>query len=63
MTCGLCEKAIEKSLRALAGVRRIEVDRESKRVSVVAEPAIATDRLEAAIESAGGFEAQWIQTE
>ncbi len=66
MTCFLCGKAIERSLRTLEGVRRVEVDRESKRVTVVAEAAITTERLEEAIESAGGahaYEAQWIETQ
>jgi copper ion binding protein len=65
MTCSLCGKAIEKSLGTLEGVRRVEVDRESKRVTVVAGAAVTADRLKEAIETAGGthlYEAQWIET-
>jgi copper chaperone CopZ len=60
MTCGLCPKAIEKSLSGVQGVRSVKVDQKAERVTVVATAALAADRLVQAIESAGGFEAELI---
>lgn len=58
MTCALCPKAIEKSLNELDGVQSVDVDRKAERVTVVADAAIPSDRLEQAIESAGNFQAK-----
>ena len=58
MTCGLCAKSIDKALRGVDGVRSVEVDRKAERVAVVADTSLATDRLEATIESAGSYEAE-----
>ena len=58
MTCGLCAKAIEKSLTGVQGVRSVEVDQPAERVTVVAAATLGADRLAKAIESAGGFEAE-----
>ena len=57
MTCALCGKAISKSLRGVEGVREVQVDRDTERVTVVASPGIDTASLLAAIESAGNFKA------
>jgi len=57
MTCSLCGKAIEKSLRGVEGVREVRVDQEAERVTVETAPQVATDSLLAAIESAGSYTA------
>ena len=61
MTCALCSKAIDKALRGVGGVRSVEVDRRAAQVTVVAEAALASDRLEQAIESAGRFQAELVR--
>ncbi len=61
MTFGLCAKSIDKALRGLDGVRSVEIDREAERVAVVADTSLATDRLEATIESAGRYEAELLE--
>lgn len=60
MTCGLCAKAIEKGLRGLDGVRDVQIDREAERVRVIASRDLSADRLEAAIEEAGSYEADLV---
>ena len=57
MTCSLCGKAIEKSLRGVEGVREVRVDQEAERVTVVTSPEVGTASLLAAIESAGSYTA------
>ena len=57
MTCALCNKAIEKSLRMVEGVKSVDVDRAMKRVTVTAAPTVELNSLKHAIESAGGFTA------
>ncbi|MEE8508647.1 MAG: heavy metal-associated domain-containing protein [Myxococcota bacterium] len=61
MTCGLCAKAIEKALRDVEGVRQVDVDRKTERVTVVADTGLTFDRLEQAIESAGSYEAELLE--
>jgi Cu+-exporting ATPase len=61
MTCALCGKAISKSLRAVEGVREIQVDQDAERVTVVTSPEVATDSLLAAIESAGSYTASPVE--
>jgi copper chaperone CopZ len=61
MTCALCSKAIDKAVRSVEGVRSVEIDREAEKVTVVADAAVAPDRLETAIEAAGAFEAELVQ--
>ena len=63
MTCGLCSKAIEKSLLAVEGVRSVAVDRAAERVSVVGDASLTAAQLEHAIESAGGFEAELLASQ
>ncbi len=53
MTCSLCGKAIEKSLRGVEGVRDVRVDRKAERVTVVTSPEVGTASPVAAIESVG----------
>lgn len=60
MTCALCAKAIDKSLRQVEGVRSVAVDQKTERVTVVADAAIPTERLEQGIESAGSYEAELV---
>ncbi len=57
MTCALCNKAIQKSLRQVEGVKSVDVDRATKRVTVKAAPTVEPNSLKQAIESAGGFTA------
>lgn len=58
MTCALCGKAIEKTLRQIEGVRSVTVDQKAERVTVVADATVSTDRIEQSIESAGRYEAE-----
>lgn len=51
VTCGHCKSAIEGEVGKLPGVQRVEVDVESKRVTV--EGDVARDEVEAAIVEAG----------
>ncbi len=53
MTCSLCGKAIEKSLRGVEGVRDVRVDQKAERVTVVTSPEVGTASPVAAIESVG----------
>ena len=61
MTCGLCAKSIEKALGDVDGVRSVEVDRKAERVTIVADAALTRDRLEETIESAGRYEAEFLE--
>ncbi len=61
MTCGLCAKSIDKALHGLDGVRSVEIDQDAERVEIVADASLATDRLEATIESAGRYEAELLE--
>ena len=58
MTCSLCAKAIDKTLRQVEGVRSVAVDQKAERVTVVADAALSPERIEQAIESAGSYEAE-----
>ncbi len=57
MTCALCGKAIEKSLRGVEGVRDVRVDQKAQRVIVATTPQVGTAPLVTAIESAGSYTA------
>lgn len=61
MTCALCAKAIERALRDVEGVRSVAIDRKAERVTVVADAAIATERLEQTIEAAGPYGADLVE--
>lgn len=58
MTCALCGKAIEKTLRQIEGIRSVTVDQKAERVTVVADAIVSTERIEQSIESAGSYEAE-----
>lgn len=62
MTCGLCAKAIEKGLRGVDGVRDVQIDRKAERVRVVASNDLSPGVLEAAIEGAGSYEADLVDS-
>lgn len=62
MTCGLCAKAIEKGLRGVEGVRDVQIDRKAERVQVIAAGDLSPDVLEAAIEEAGSYEADLVDS-
>jgi Cu+-exporting ATPase len=62
MTCALCGKAIDKSLRQVEGVRRVAIDQEAERVTIVADAAVPTERLEQGIESAGSYKAELLSS-
>ena len=57
MTCALCGKAIEKSVRGVEGVRDVRVDQETERVTVVTSAELDRAALIEAIESAGSYTA------
>ena len=57
MSCALCNKAIQESLRTVEGVKSVDVDRTTKRVTITAAPTVEANSLEHAIESAGRFTA------
>jgi copper chaperone len=52
MHCGHCERAVGEELSAVAGVESVEVDLESKRVTVVGSE-LDDMKLRAAIDEAG----------
>lgn len=62
MTCGLCAKAVEKGLRGVDGVRDVQIDRKAERVRVVASDDISPSVLETAIEGAGSYEADLVDS-
>ena len=57
MTCGLCSKAIEKTLSGVDGVQKVSIDRNAERVEVTTRADVSAATLEQAIESAGRYEA------
>ena len=61
MTCALCGKAIEKSLRSVEGVSDVRVDEEADLITVVAPGEIETTSLLTAIESAGSYTAALVE--
>ena len=63
MTCALCNKAIQKSLSQVEGVKSVDVDRAAERVTVTAASTVEPDSLKHAIESAGSFTATRLDTE
>ena len=63
MSCALCNKAIQKSLGTVEGVKSVDVDRATKRVTITAAPAVEPNSLKHAIESAGGFTATRLEAQ
>lgn len=52
MTCGHCKAAVTEEVEAVAGVRGVDVDLDTKRVVVRGE-GVADDAVRAAIREAG----------
>ena len=53
MTCGHCVAAVETEVGRIAGVRQVEVDLASGRVTVTSEGPVADGDLAAAVAEAG----------
>ncbi len=53
ITCGGCASAIKKSVGAVAGVSDIQVDIDTKRVTVAHEDATTPESIKAAMAKAG----------
>ncbi|MCP3818829.1 heavy-metal-associated domain-containing protein [Streptomyces sp. A3M-1-3] len=56
MTCGHCADAITKELSDLPGVRKVDVDVPSGRVTVTSDSPLATEDVRAAVVEAGEYE-------
>lgn len=52
MTCGGCERSIERALSSVPGVRSVQADHASGRVVLEAE-SLTEDRLKRTVEDAG----------
>jgi Cu+-exporting ATPase len=63
MTCALCNKAIQKPLRTVEGVKSVDVDRATKRVTVTAARTVEANSLKHGIESAGRFTATQLEAQ
>lgn len=53
MTCGHCEASVKEEVSEVAGVTAVDVDRESKLVTVTAEDGVDLEAIIAAIDEAG----------
>jgi copper ion binding protein len=53
MTCGHCATSVREEVSELDGVRQVDVDVESGRVTVTSETPLATDAVAAAVTEAG----------
>ena len=53
MTCEHCVASIREEVGEIAGVRRVDVDLPTGRVTVTSDSPLATPRLRAAVEEAG----------
>jgi copper chaperone len=53
MTCGHCAGAVREELGRLAGVRGIDVDVATGRVTVTSDAPLSTDEVRAAVDEAG----------
>ncbi len=51
--CGGCANAINKALGGLAGVSKVEVDIEAKRVTISHEAVVSRETITAALDRAG----------
>ena len=51
--CGGCASAIKKSVGAVAGVQGVQVDIDTKRVTVTHEDATLPEAIQSAVEKAG----------
>lgn len=53
MTCGHCVTSVTEEVGELAGVREVDVDLDSGRLTVHADQAVGTDAVRAAVQEAG----------
>ena len=53
MTCGHCVSSVTEEVGELPGVRDVQVELESGRVTVTADAPVGPDRVRAAVEEAG----------
>ena len=53
MTCGHCVSSVTEEVGELAGVREVDVDLTSGRLTVRAEQPVGTDAVRTAVEEAG----------
>ncbi|MCF0096797.1 heavy-metal-associated domain-containing protein [Micromonospora sp. MH99] len=53
MTCGHCVSAVSAEVGAIAGVRDVQVNLATGRVTVTSEQPVATDSIRAAVDEAG----------
>lgn len=53
MTCGHCASAVREELGKIAGVRRIDVDAATGRVTVGSETPLSQQDVRAAVDEAG----------
>jgi copper ion binding protein len=53
MTCGHCATSVREEVSELDGVRQVDVDVESGRVTVTSETPLAADAVAAAVTEAG----------
>ncbi|WP_405427872.1 heavy-metal-associated domain-containing protein [Micromonospora sp. NBC_00617] len=53
MTCGHCVSAVSAEVGAIAGVRDVQVDLATGRVTVTSEQPVAVESVRAAVDEAG----------
>jgi copper ion binding protein len=53
MTCGHCATSVREEVSELKGVRQVDVDVESGRVTVTSDTPLTTDAVAAAVTEAG----------
>lgn len=53
MTCGHCADSVTEEITTIAGVRKVEVDVESGRVTVASETPLLVEDVRAAVTEAG----------
>ena len=53
MSCGHCKASVEKALKSIGGVKKVEVDLENGKVKVKADPSVKLDTLKATVNDAG----------
>ncbi|MFB8128705.1 heavy-metal-associated domain-containing protein [Streptomyces mirabilis] len=53
ITCGHCAASVTEEITTLAGVKKVDVDVESGRVTVASDSPLATEDIRAAVTEAG----------
>ncbi|MCY0952126.1 heavy-metal-associated domain-containing protein [Streptomyces sp. H27-S2] len=53
MTCGHCADSVTEEITEIAGVRKVDVDVESGRVTVASDSPLSTEDVRAALTEAG----------